>query len=146
MRQPLFYPIVSFFFEFECELRASRFYNASFVKYVHEIGCDVIEQPLVVRDDDRCILSDFSWFTPCETIRKASMSRPLSVSSRMDRRGCNIAIWKISFRFFSPPENPSLTERLANLLSSSTIARFSRIISESRWPIKVLPPNIYVWR
>ena len=56
------------------------------------------------------------------------MSRPESVSSSIDRRGSSTAIWKISLRFFSPPENPSLTEREASLLSSSTTARFSRII------------------
>ena len=31
------------------------------------------------------------------------MSRPESVSSRMARTGSRTAIWKISFRFFSPP-------------------------------------------
>ena len=56
------------------------------------------------------------------------MSKPLSVSSKMANFGSNIAIWKISLRFFSPPEKPSFTLRLANLLSNSTIARFSRII------------------
>ena len=55
------------------------------------------------------------------------MSRPESVSSRMLRRGSSIAIWNISLRFFSPPLNPSFTERLASLLSSSTKARFSRM-------------------
>ena len=68
-----------------------------------------------------------SLFTPPATMRRASMSRPLSVSSRIERRGSSMAIWKISLRFFSPPEKPSLTERLASLLSSSTIARFSRM-------------------
>ena len=33
----------------------------------------------------------------------------------MLNRGSNIAIWKISFRFFSPPEKPSFTERLSIL-------------------------------
>ena len=39
------------------------------------------------------------------------MSRPLSVSSRMASFGSSIAIWKISLRFFSPPEKPTLTAR-----------------------------------
>ncbi|MNC97414.1 hypothetical protein D3C83_150620 [compost metagenome] len=30
----------------------------------------------------------------------------------MARRGSSTAIWKISLRFFSPPEKPSFTERL----------------------------------
>ena len=42
-------------------------------------------------------------------IRSASMSRPLSVSSRIAISGFRTAIWSISRRFFSPPENPSLT-------------------------------------
>ena len=69
-----------------------------------------------------CIL-----FTPSATIRIASTSRPESVSSRIESFGSSIAIWKISLRFFSPPEKPSFTERRANLLSSSTNSRFSRI-------------------
>ena len=36
------------------------------------------------------------------------MSSPESVSSRIAIRGFNIAICRISTRFFSPPENPSL--------------------------------------
>ena len=68
-----------------------------------------------------------SLFTPSATIRMASTSRPESVSSRMLNFGSNIAIWKISLRFFSPPLNPSFTERLDSLASSSTILRFSRI-------------------
>ena len=34
--------------------------------------------------------------------------------------GSSIAIWRISLRFFSPPENPSLTDRLMKLRSIST--------------------------
>ena len=40
------------------------------------------------------------------------MSRPESVSSRIARAGSRTAIWKISFRFFSPPEKPSFTARV----------------------------------
>ena len=69
----------------------------------------------------------FSLFTPLATMRRASMSSPLSVSSRIESFGSSIAIWNISFRFFSPPEKPSFTLRLASLLSNSTMARFSRI-------------------
>jgi hypothetical protein len=45
----------------------------------------------------------FGLFTPLETILSASISKPESVSSK--NFGSNIAIWKISLRFFSPPEN-----------------------------------------
>ena len=47
--------------------------------------------------------------TPSATIRSASMSRPLSVSSRIAISGSSTAIWSISSRFFSPPLKPSLT-------------------------------------
>ena len=42
------------------------------------------------------------------------MSRPLSVSSSTAYFGSSIAICRISLRFFSPPEKPSLTEREVN--------------------------------
>ena len=47
-------------------------------------------------------------FTPFETTLRASMSRPESVSSSTAKRGSSIAICRISWRFFSPPEKPSL--------------------------------------
>src|SRR5688572_13474881 len=53
------------------------------------------------------------------------MSRPESVSSRMARAGSRIAIWKISLRFFSPPENPSFTGRFTSASSMSTTFDFS---------------------
>ena len=46
----------------------------------------------------------------------------------MANLGSNIAIWKISLRFFSPPEKPSFTERFASLESNSTIFDLSRTI------------------
>ena len=51
--------------------------------------------------------------TPSETIFSASMSRPESVSSRIAIFGSSSSSWTISWRFFSPPEKPSLTERVA---------------------------------
>ena len=72
------------------------------------------------------MLGPFSVFTPFATIRSASMSRPESVSSRMASRGSSTAIWKISLRFFSPPENPSFTERPVKLSSIATNFIFSR--------------------
>src|SRR3954469_21833693 len=41
------------------------------------------------------------------------MSRPESVSSSTATCGFNSSSWAISCRFFSPPEKPSLTERVA---------------------------------
>jgi len=54
------------------------------------------------------------------------MSSPESVSSRIASFGSRIAIWKISFRFFSPPEKPTLTERFRNDSSMSSSPSFSR--------------------
>ena len=43
--------------------------------------------------------------------------------------GSSTAIWKISLRFFSPPEKPSLTERLSSVcsISSSFILSFTNV-------------------
>ena len=51
--------------------------------------------------------------TPSETTRNASTSSPESVSSKMAIFGLSNSICKISWRFFSPPEKPSLTLRSA---------------------------------
>src|SRR2546427_882912 len=51
---------------------------------------------------------------PSATTLSASMSSPESVSSRIAKRGWNMCICRISRRFFSPPENPSFTERVMN--------------------------------
>src|SRR4029078_11040581 len=59
-----------------------------------------------------------SSFTPLATTRNASMSRPESVSSRMARVGSRSAIWKISFRFFLPPEKPPREDPVPLLLAS----------------------------
>src|SRR3954462_10639348 len=57
--------------------------------------------------------------TPSETIRSASTSRPESVSSRIAILGLSSRICRISWRFFSPPEKPSLRLRSANAGSIS---------------------------
>ena len=69
----------------------------------------------------------WSLVTPVATIRRASMSSPESVSSRIASFGSSIAIWKISFFFFSPPEKPSFTAREVSFDESSTTALFSRM-------------------
>ena len=81
---------------------------------VHEVRRDVVEDALVVRDDERARLGPTSAFTPFATIRSASMSRPESVSSSTAIFGFSIAICRISTRFFSPPEKPSLRYRDAS--------------------------------
>ena len=69
----------------------------------------------------------FILLTPFATTLRASISRPESVSSRIASFGSSIAIWKISFFFFSPPEKPSLTDRLVSFESISTSSFFSLI-------------------
>src|SRR5919198_1287987 len=49
--------------------------------------------------------------TASATVRRASMSSPESVSSMTATTGSRIAIWRISQRFFSPPEKPSFRYR-----------------------------------
>src|SRR6266508_2589033 len=65
--------------------------------------------------------------TPADTTRSASMSRPESVSSRIAIFGLSSSSWTISWRFFSPPEKPSLTLRWANAgsMPSRSIADLS---------------------
>src|SRR5207237_680760 len=64
--------------------------------------------------------------TPFATILSASMSRPESVSSRIANFGSSTAICRISFRFFSPPEKPSFTDRFISFSSISSSFSFSR--------------------
>src|SRR5215470_5083420 len=54
------------------------------------------------------------------------MSRPESVSSSTQSRGCNSAICRISLRFFSPPEKPTLTPRRSISCSMPSLPATSR--------------------
>src|SRR3954451_19775043 len=95
-------------------------------------------------------LSRATVLTPLATTFSASMSRPESVSSSTARRGCWSASWRISMRFFSPPEKPSLRYRELNSLgtfvssiAASTVLRNSlREISSSprasRWALRTM--------
>src|ERR1035438_10025289 len=66
-------------------------------------------------------------FAPSDTTRSASMSSPESVSSRIAIFGWSSSSWRISCRFFSPPEKPSLRLRSANTGSMDRAAIASRI-------------------
>src|SRR3954447_6706536 len=77
--------------------------------------------------------------TPSLTTRSASTSRPESVSSRMATFGLSSSSWRISWRFFSPPEKPSFTLRSANeesMRSCSIAVRtsFDQVRSLGAWP------------
>src|SRR3972149_1013372 len=70
---------------------------------------------------------------PLATVLRASMSRPESVSSRRASLGSRTASWRISLRFFSPPEKPSLTARfMRSGLSSISRAFCSMSLLSSR--------------
>ncbi len=67
------------------------------------------------------------------------MSRPESVSSKIAKRGLSSSSWTISWRFFSPPEKPSLTLRLANSVSIWTrsiaaLTSLTQVRSFGAWP------------
>ena len=103
-------PAVALGFQLERELLAAGPDDPAVRQHVHEVRHDVVQQPLVVgHDDDRRGRDGGARSRRAATIFSASMSRPESVSSRMASVGSSTAIWKISLRFFSPPEKPSLT-------------------------------------
>ena len=85
----------------------------------------------------------FARFTPSDTMRKASTSKPESVSSKIANFGLSSSSWRTSARFFSPPENPSFTERVANL---GSIRRFfiAALRSLVHWRIAGASPSIAV--
>ena len=84
--------------------------DAAVEQHVDDIGGEVVEDSLVVRDEQDAETGRAARTSamPSATMRSASMSRPLSVSSSTARSGSIIAICRISLRFFSPPEKPSL--------------------------------------
>ena len=73
------------------------------------------------------LLAALARLTPSETIRSASTSRPESVSSRIAIFGLRSSSCIISWRFFSPPEKPSFTFRVAKAGSilRASIASFT---------------------
>ncbi len=86
-------PVITFILQFQNKFRSGSFHDTTFVKHMHNIRFDIIEQTLVVSNNELCLFRGvFSLFTPSATIRSASMSKPESVSSRMLNRGSSIAI------------------------------------------------------
>src|SRR3954453_18605856 len=82
--------------------------------------------------------------TPSETTLSASMSRPESVSSSTATFGSSSSSWRISWRFFSPPEKPSLTERVANA-GSIFIASIAELTSLTQVRSLGASPSIAVF-
>jgi hypothetical protein len=76
---------------------------------VHVVGLDVVEQALVVGDDDHRALRAAQ-----RVDAVGDDAQGVDVEARVglveDRQlRLEQAIWKISLRFFSPPEKPKLT-------------------------------------
>ncbi len=89
--------------------------------------------------------------TPFATILSASMSSPESVSSSTAIRGLRSAIWRISTRFFSPPEKPSFRYRLVisfgtlsdSIASVSSLRNSGILIGSSSPPFSRLPDRVH---
>jgi len=96
-------------------------------------GCDVVEQSLVVSNQDKRSCRDSSIFLHrVPQLSVASISSPESVSSSMALPGQEIAICKISFRFFLAARKPSFRLRSLNSWRTSIKAIFSSsIVSNS---------------
>ena len=99
--------VVALRLELVGELRTAALDDSAVDDDVDEVGLDVVEDALVVRDHEHALSGLASLRTPSATTLSASMSSPESVSSRTAMRGFSIAICRISARFFSPPEKPS---------------------------------------
>ena len=108
--------VITALFEFERELRAAGPHDPALRHDMHGVGHDIVEQALIMRDDEKAALGVRKALTPSATMRSASMSRPESVSSRMAKRGSSSANCRMSMRFFSPPEKPTLSGALQHIL------------------------------
>ena len=80
--------------------------------------------------------------TPSETMRRASMSRPESVSSSTHSVGSSTAICRISVRFFSPPEKPTFTGRFSMSSSMSSLAASSRTCFRNSGVVSSFSPRL----
>ena len=102
------------------ELGAAASHDPAVDEHVDVVGDELLEELRVVRDDEhghRRGAARARSRTPRATARSASMSSPESVSSRIATSGSRSAIWRISLRLRSPPENPSFRWRSANARS-----------------------------
>ncbi len=91
---------------------------------MNEVGNDVIEQTLVMRDDNDRALGTAQGIDAVGNGLERVDIETESVSSRIASFGSSSAIWKISLRFFSPPEKPTLTARETIWLSIPNEAIF----------------------
>jgi hypothetical protein len=104
---------IAVLFDLQRQFGATRLDDAAIGHDVHHIGSDMVQQPLVMRDDERAEVGRRAARSPRPTTSfSASMSRPaVGLVEDGDMRGLSIAICNISLRFFSPPEKPSFTLR-----------------------------------
>ena len=101
--------LVSLLLELARELGTAGPHDTTLHHHVDPVGGDVVEDPLVVGDQQDAQVGSDQLRHPPATSFSESMSRPESVSSRIAISGCRTASWRISLRFFSPPENPWFT-------------------------------------
>src|SRR5437660_8661431 len=57
-------PVVTLLFQFEREFLTAFFHDSSAREHMHKIRNDVVEQALIVRDDDRCLLRTVKFVDP----------------------------------------------------------------------------------
>ena len=90
------------------ELGAALLDDTPVDEHVDEVRLDVVEDPLVVGDHERAhVGADELLHAAGDDLERVDVE-PESVSSSTAMRGFSIAICRISTRFFSPPEKPSL--------------------------------------
>ena len=85
--------------------------NPALSHHVHDIRLDVIQEPLIVRDDDKSALRVAKAVDAFRDNSERVNVEPESVSSRTPTRGASSAICSTSNLFFSPPEKPTLSGR-----------------------------------
>ncbi len=73
------------------------------------------------------------------------MSRPESVSSRIASLGSKIAICRISSRFFSPPEKPTLRARLSISSLTFSVLALARTSFSTPMASRSASPRLRRW-
>jgi hypothetical protein len=107
----------SLLFEFERQFLAARFHDAALGQHVHEIGHDVVQQALVVGHHDHGALGRAHGVDAGgHGAQGVDIQAGIGLIEN-GQRGSSTAIWKISLRFFSPPEKPALTGRFSSVWS-----------------------------
>jgi hypothetical protein len=93
---------------------------------VHDVGHDVVEQALVVGDDEEGAVGRAQRVDAVgDDPQRVDVEAGIGLVEDA-QRGSSSAICRISLRFFSPPEKPTLSGRFSMSLSMSSFSRPSR--------------------